>query len=231
MEETFGRVWANRYFWLALVLAALLTFVLGVIHTSLGITAALGSLFLLILLALPRRALIHTLITGAILAFLWLIVLPNLVHVGCKPPSAETKQNLYAIQLAVERYATDFDGYYPVDMEAVRATGYLPEFPWNYYIHATKWQSQYEDDERRMVNLGGINALEQQHPLFASGNFVYAPRLAVIDGELRATGYRLYGLGGVLRFGRITSVEDPAFVIIELGDDLDRKTTNRLLPY
>lgn len=217
-------LWNNRYFWLALALAALLTFVISLISAGLGVFCGFLVGFLLILLALPKRELKQALIVVLILLPFALIALPNFVPRGCKPPSAETKQNLHAIQLAVERYAVDHDCYYPVSMEQVRAAGYMDSFPGNPYLMEPAWRNRYEDDQRQMVNLGEMAAPWQQYPLFASGNFVYAPKLAVIDGELRATGYALYGIGGVSRSLHITDQEDPAFVIIELGEGLDKKT-------
>ena len=41
------------------------------------------------------------------------IALPNFIKIKDKAKEAEVKQNLHAIQLAIERYATDMDGNYP----------------------------------------------------------------------------------------------------------------------
>lgn len=231
MGKATASVWINRYFWLALVFAVMLTFALGVMEELLGIIAALVSMFLIVLLSLPGLTWGKALGYTSLFAVLLLIGITRCVQRGCPPPSSATKQNMYAIQLAVERYATDFDGYYPLNMEAVKATGYLPEFPRNYYIYESAWENRYERDQQQMVNLGEMNVVEQQHPLFASGNFVYAPKLAVVDGELRATSYALYGIGGESCWLGFARKENPAFVIIELGEGLNKKAASRNAPY
>jgi len=57
--------------------------------------------------------LIELLVVIVIIGILVAIALPNFIKVKDKAKEAEVKQNLHAIQLAVERYATDEDGNYP----------------------------------------------------------------------------------------------------------------------
>src|SRR5688572_30675725 len=53
-------------------------------------------------------------------------------EVSYKRKCAEVKQNLHAIQLAVERYSVDHpESSYPRDIREVKTRGYLPEFPTN----------------------------------------------------------------------------------------------------
>jgi len=64
---------------------------------------------------LKRRGftLIELLVVIVIIGILVAIALPNFIKIKDKAKEAEVKQNLHAIQLAVERYATDRDGNYP----------------------------------------------------------------------------------------------------------------------
>jgi len=57
--------------------------------------------------------LIELLVVIVIIGILVAIALPNFIKIKDKAKEAETKQNLHAIQLAIERYATDEDGNYP----------------------------------------------------------------------------------------------------------------------
>ncbi|MBN2081500.1 hypothetical protein JW859_04745 [bacterium] len=213
----------NRYFWLSLVLGGLLTLLLYMINVATSILSGILLVFIYVLLALPKRERNQLIIFASVVAVLAVIALPNYIRTGCRPPSVDTKANLHAIQLSVERYAIDHDGYYPLDLETVKAEGYLDRLPKNPYIQKSYWGSRIEQDQQQMVNLAGQGATAKQHPLFASGNFVYVPELVVIDSELRATGYELYGLGGEpCRLG-ITDKERPTFVILSLGSDVEKR--------
>jgi prepilin-type N-terminal cleavage/methylation domain-containing protein len=57
--------------------------------------------------------LIELLVVVVIIGILVAIALPNFIKIKDKAREAEVKQNLHAVQLAVERYATDYDGIYP----------------------------------------------------------------------------------------------------------------------
>src|SRR5439155_5371589 len=61
--------------------------------------------------------LIELLVVIVIIGILVAIALPNFIKIKDKAKEAEVKQNLHAIQLAVERYAVDAEGqggYYPM---------------------------------------------------------------------------------------------------------------------
>jgi len=57
--------------------------------------------------------LIELLVVIVIIGILVAIALPNFIKIKVKAREAELKQNLHAIQLAIERYATDSGGQYP----------------------------------------------------------------------------------------------------------------------
>lgn len=57
--------------------------------------------------------LIELLVVIVIIGILVAIALPNFIKIKIKAREAEVKQNLHAIQLAIERYATDTSGQYP----------------------------------------------------------------------------------------------------------------------
>lgn len=66
-----------------------------------------------------------------------------------------SKQNAHAIQLAVERYATDFDGTYPLSLNQIIGTGYLPEMPRNYFAGVLKrWPTLETPRPMRPLMLG-----------------------------------------------------------------------------
>jgi len=87
--------------------------------------------------------LIELLVVIVIIGILVAIALPNFIKVKDKAKEAEVKQNLHAIQLAVERYATDEDGNYPYFlyggtalfnigvMAYMQPTGDNTKYPWN----------------------------------------------------------------------------------------------------
>lgn len=57
--------------------------------------------------------LIELLVVIVIIGILVAIALPNFIKIKDKAKEAEVKQNLHAIQLALERYSTDAEGGYP----------------------------------------------------------------------------------------------------------------------
>src|SRR5687768_17077495 len=57
--------------------------------------------------------LIELLVVIVIIGILVAIALPNFIKIKDKAREAEVKQNLHAVQLALERYSTDNDGNYP----------------------------------------------------------------------------------------------------------------------
>jgi len=112
-----------------------------------------------------------------------------------KARNAEVAQNLYAIQLALERYAVDHAGYYPSDFTSAQLEDYLPKNPQNpywqkYYAPSRYWEKETEADDRRMRSID----LADSQPL---GNFSYQPQLVVVNGEQVAVGYDLFAFGKV----------------------------------
>jgi hypothetical protein len=80
--------------------------------------------------------------------------------------AAECKQNLHAIQLAVERFAVDSeDGAYPLTVSSLKGTDYLPNFPSNPFTGQP--MQEYS-----------IDAAE-----IPPGDFVYYPRWAMPEGS------------------------------------------------
>lgn len=69
--------------------------------------------------------------------------------------TANSKANAHMIQLAVERYATDFEGTYPLSLNQIIGTGYLPEMPRNYFAGVLKrWPTLESPRPMRPLMLG-----------------------------------------------------------------------------
>jgi hypothetical protein len=138
---------------------------------------------------------------GILLAFL---AVANIVfEVRDGSGNEETAQSIHAIQLALERYAVDHGGLYPVTLEPVQQEGYLPAFPRNPY---SKRQLK---DLRAQLTGEQVSMLSQMQPLGAdrlpvelreqlewAGNFVYLPRIELDgNGAYTARGYSLLAFG------------------------------------
>jgi hypothetical protein len=83
-------------------------------------------------LAEDRRRSLLALACAAATLLLGLFIYSAVREAGYRAKCAEVKQNLHAIQLAVERFAVDDPGsFYPSRIEDVIARGYLAEFPVN----------------------------------------------------------------------------------------------------
>jgi hypothetical protein len=96
---------------------------------------------------------------------------------GCVEPlqfrakAAQCKQNLHAVQLALERFAVDKEGAYPVSIGEMQQAGYMPKLPLNPFT-GEPMQARHEGEEV---------------PL---GDFLYYPRYDGADNE-PPTGYTL----------------------------------------
>jgi hypothetical protein len=90
--------------------------------------------------------------------------------VAYKSNCAEVKNNLHAIQLALERYSSDNNGDYPLSIETICITGYLQELPLN----------PFTGEPMRCIS----DADTAQ-----SGDFSYEPQRT--DGTTAATAYTL----------------------------------------
>lgn len=84
--------------------------------------------------------LIELLVVVVIIGILVAIALPNFIKIKDKAREAEVKQNLHAIQLAIERYATDYDGIYPYFLyggeslfNVGTANALAPNYQWRAY--------------------------------------------------------------------------------------------------
>jgi hypothetical protein len=151
---------------------------------------------------IKRRVKLLVLAAGGVL--LALLAVANIIlEVKDGSGSEETQQSIQAIQLALERYAVDSGGFYPLTMDPVQDEGYLPTLPTNRYAR------------RQIKELSGqltgeqLDALTHMQPLGANrlpeelreqlewpGNFVYLPRIEADDaGGHTARGYSLLAFG------------------------------------
>lgn len=88
------------------------------------------------LVATPRGARLFFLLTVLPLLLLGLLLSRGLGAMQFKRKEAQCKQNLHAIQLAVERYAVDQqDSDYPADVNTLVGSSYLPQMPENPFTH------------------------------------------------------------------------------------------------
>ncbi len=91
-----------------------------------------------------------------------------------------SKQNAHAIQLAVERYSTDMaNGTYPLNLNQIIGTGYLPEMPRNYFAGVLKrWPTLKSPRPMRPLMLGE----------YCPGDVLYLPQY---DDPKEVNGYTL----------------------------------------
>jgi hypothetical protein len=112
-----------------------------------------------------------------------LLSIPSCFEAPSNPDTiAQAKQNLHVIQLALERFAVDYDGFYPQDFALLASEGYMPKNPGNPYA------SPPGGDENRMqpIALG-----KPGQP----GDFVYVTKVQDVGGQQKVVGYELYLYG------------------------------------
>lgn len=128
-----------------------------------------------------RRLGLYSVLLRALHVFcLWALPWSTLFVVCTGSRDSELVQNAHAIKLALERYATDHGGYYPIDIHELERQAYMPAFPENPFVRQK------------------TQVLMQPAPLRANaqpGNFTYIPVVlpTLADGE--ATSYFLLGFG------------------------------------
>lgn len=80
----------------------------------------------------PRQAAVLYWVVFLAAAYIaWGIVFVAIPRVAWHKKAEISKRNLHTIQLAVERYAVDFEGDYPYDINELVKAGYIDEFPVN----------------------------------------------------------------------------------------------------
>lgn len=132
-----------------------------------------------------------------------LLILPDLTVTKCGLPSEVIIQNARAIQLALERYATDNGRFYPVTYDPVQQEGYLPKLPRNPYVYgpSAETRARYAKDQLDifgcMQPLGASRLQDElREQLEWPGNFCYLPRIeADGHGGYTARGYSLLAFG------------------------------------
>jgi hypothetical protein len=122
-----------------------------------------------------------------------LLSIPSCFEAPSDPDTmAEAKQNLHVIQLALERFAVDYDGVYPADFGLLASESYMPKNPDNPYA------PKQGGDENRMqpIPLG-----QPGQP----GDFAYVTKVQNVGGQPKVVGYELY-LYGLKREARTSNV-------------------------
>ena len=94
----------------------------------------------------------------------------------------QSRQNIHAIQLAVERYAVDSGGEYPRNPEELIKRGYLRDFPLNAYSGLLR-------------QAPGLKSQRSMRPLrpgeYCPGDFLYLPITETYSGESSVGSYVL----------------------------------------
>jgi hypothetical protein len=109
-----------------------------------------------------------------------------------KAREAGTKQNLHAIQLALERYGVDHNGTYPIDLAALIVKNYMPELPGNAFFNGRNPGTGKKlpvDEEPFFRDMRHVRFGD---PLY-EGNFTYLPWNITVNGK--AAGYYLVAYG------------------------------------
>jgi hypothetical protein len=84
------------------------------------------------LLATERGALLLFLVAAVVLTLLGALIINAVNNVRFSGRVALCKQNLHAVQLAIERFSVDSsDGNYPARLDVLQAQGYLDTMPHN----------------------------------------------------------------------------------------------------
>lgn len=110
-----------------------------------------------------------------------LTALPNYYRTKSLAQEAEAKSNLHNIQLSIERYAVDHEGYYPADINEIIKLGYIDAFPRNPLAPRNE-AGDYGRAKMKPVADGE----------FSPGDFVYLPRLNA-EGMVEGYELKLYG--------------------------------------
>jgi hypothetical protein len=110
---------------------------------------------------------------------LWALPSSSFFFVCTGSRESELVLNSRAIRLALERYATDNSGYYPIDINELERQAYLPGFLSNPFIHHVRVKME-------LISLGA-----DAKP----GNFTYLPIVLQTLAEGKATSYFLLTYG------------------------------------
>ena len=132
------------------------------------------------------RTLLRSLLLGAVgLFLLWLVLFNWIPRARYANKAAQAKQNLHAIQLALERFAVDSeDSRYPSHPDELLQKGYLSEWPINPFTGQAMHPLQA--DLHAYDGQGWLNIPNAKH-----GDFVYYPRYAE-GGFGKPVGYTLF---------------------------------------
>ncbi len=184
------------YLWVALVFGVLLV----VLSYGLGFNWNALALFFvtscLTLTALPPKSRLAGCAGLAGFGFILAVSLPTSLSIHDAAKNADVKQKLHSIQLALERYATDYNSY-PASIAILldSPNRYMDELPKNPF-------RAFEPDT---ANLPAITIPHAMHPLgevalpetpaSMLGDFVYIPSIELHDGVPLATAYTLIAFG------------------------------------
>lgn len=122
--------------------------------------------------------LIELLVVIVIIGILVAIALPNFIKIKDKAKEAEVKQNLHAIQLAIERYSVDSNsGFYPVFLMGGDWTDYY--VVWQEwvdkqnidYLNIPKYQPQNVVWEPASMDMGDSLVMEAYMPVYPENPF------------------------------------------------------------
>jgi hypothetical protein len=116
------------------------------------------------------RANLRKLITSAVCILV--VLLMARCAAGCHRQAlrdharSASMQNAHLIQLAIERYATDAAGNYPLSLTQLLGTSYIEDMPVNPYAGVLTWWPTLEHKRKtRILNIGE----------FCPGDIVYVP--------------------------------------------------------
>lgn len=111
---------------------------------------------------------------------IWVLPSSSLFFVCTGSRESELVLNSRTIQLALERYATDNGGYYPIDIHELERQCYMPVFPENSLVRG-----------RKTARMEPIPLAAVSHP----GHFTYIPIVLPTLADGKATSYFLLSYG------------------------------------
>lgn len=162
---------------------------------------AIAGISITILVPKKARRIVLILLTIVLLS---IVALPHIIKIKSTPFSVDIILNTHGIQLALERYATDNAGLYPLTITPLRDEGYMPRLPDNpyarrsfrNYVQALTREQQMEVETMQPIGQDYLPVELKSYRSDLTGDFCYLPRIETTpDGSSYVRSYSLLAIG------------------------------------